>query len=101
LAKLQVSLSKLQKYAEQQGGYDIELSGDELTLSFVPAFPEALEKSSDNNAPPRVIMHGRVLEEFVVFNLVQVEQDGAMQEKDLETAEFTYRSWLQYIEDNY
>jgi hypothetical protein len=96
-----VTLSKLQKYVEQQGGYDLEERGGDVTLSFVPAFPEALEKGWEDNPPPRVIMHGTIRQDKIAFNKVEIEQDNHIVEKEMEIAEFTYRSWLQYIEDNY
>lgn len=101
MPKLEVTLFKLKKYVEQQGGYDLEERAEDVTLSFVPAFPEALEKGWENSPPPRVIMHGKIIKGKITFNRVQVEQDNHLRDKDMEIAEFTYRSWLQYIEDNY
>jgi hypothetical protein len=101
LPKLQVTFSKLKKYIEQQGGYDLEQKDDTVTLSFVPAFPEALEKGWEGSPPPRVIMHGQLLKGLLTFNSVEVEEDHKLRAKDEETAEFTYRGWLQFIEENY
>jgi hypothetical protein len=101
LAKLHVSFSKLEKYIEQRGGYDLEREGNKVTLSFVPAFPEALEKGWEDAPPPRVIMHGKVEKGTLFFDAVEVEENHKIRSKEYETAEFTYRSWLQYIEDNY
>lgn len=101
LPKLEVTFSKLKKYVNQQGGYDLEERAGDVTLSFVPAFPEALEKGWEDSCPPRVIMHGTIQHDKIAFNRVQVEQDNHIRDKDMEIAEFTYRSWLQYIEDNY
>ncbi len=96
-----MTLSKLRKYVDQQGGYDLEERAGDITLSFVPAFPEALEKGWEDSSPPRVIMHGTIRQDKIAFHKVQVEQDNQIRDKDMEIAEFTYRSWLQYIEDNY
>jgi hypothetical protein len=101
MAKLHVSYTKLKKYIEQQGGYDLDQEKDAVTLSFVPAFPEALEKGCEGSSPPRVIMHGRLTGDLLVFDSVEIGQDQELRAKDYETAEFTYRSWLQFIEDNY
>ena len=101
MPKFEVTYSKLKKYAEEQGGYDLEELDNELILSFVPAFPEALEKGWEGESPPRVIMHGRIIKDKITFELVQVEKDNELITKDLDLAEFTYRSWLHYIEDNY
>ncbi|MHB1908404.1 MAG: hypothetical protein ACYCQJ_05980 [Nitrososphaerales archaeon] len=101
MEKLTVNFSKLKRYIDQQGGYDLEQDSNKITLSFVPAFPEALEKSWDDKPAPRVIMHGKISGSSVLFDSVQIEEDGILRPKDLEVAELTYRSWLQFIEDNY
>ena len=101
MPKLQVTFSKLKKYVDEQGGYDLEQEDDKVTLSFVPAFPEALEKGWEDNPTPRVIMHGKLVEGLFIIDLVEVEEEHKLRTKDLETAEFTYRSWLQFIEENY
>ncbi len=101
MSGLRVTFSKLKKYVEQQGGFDLDQKGKKVTLSFVPAFPEALEKGSEGNPPPRVIMHGQILNGLLTFNSVEIEEDHKLRRKDLDTAEFTYRGWLQFIEDNY
>lgn len=102
LGKLTVSFSKLKKYIEQQGGYDLESEGpDRIVLSFVPAFPEALEKGWQDNPPPKVVMHGALAEGTVTFDRIFVEQENNISEKDPDVAELTYRDWLRYIEDSY
>lgn len=101
MPKLQVTFSKLKKYVDQQGGYDLDQKDNEVTLSFVPAFPEALDKGWEDNPAPRVIMHGKLVKGLLTFDLVEVEEEHRLRTKDLETAEFTYRSWLQFIEENY
>ncbi len=99
LKGLEVNYSKLKKYIEQQGGYDLSESEDSIVLSFMPSFPEALEKGETNN-PPRVIMHGKLESGIVTFFLVQVENDDSIRSKDPEESELAYQSWLQFIEDN-
>jgi hypothetical protein len=99
LSKLKVSLDKLEKYAANQGGYDIYIDGDNITLSFVPVFPEVLEKG--DTAPPRVVMSGKLSEGKVIFEKVEVENPAGSFERSLEEAEMIYQSWLQYIEDHY
>ena len=97
---LEVNYSKLKKYIEQQGGYDLSETGDTIVLSFMPSFLEALEKG-ETNTPPRVIMHGKLESGIVTFFLVQVEDDDSVRSKDPDESELTYQSWLQFIEDNY
>ena len=101
MPKLQVTFSKLKKYIEQQGGYDLDQEHDNVTLTFVPAFPEALEKGWEGVPPPRVIMHGVLVNSLLIFDSVEIEEDHKLRTKDYETAEFTYKGWLQFIEDNY
>jgi hypothetical protein len=96
---LSVTLSKLRKYVNDQGGYDLYEQGDEIILTFVPSFPEALEKSDGSS--PRVVMHGRVQNGKVVFQRIQVEEEKQSWEKELDDAKLAYRAWLGFIEDNY
>lgn len=67
----------------------------------MPAFPEALEKGWEGVPPPRVIMHGVLVNSLLIFDSVEIEEDHKLRTKDYETAEFTYKGWLQFIEDNY
>jgi hypothetical protein len=101
LAKLQVTYSKLKKYIDQLGGYDLSRDKNSITLSFAPAFPEALEKGSEDHPVPRVIMHGKLVKGKLTFDSVEIEEDHNLREKDPDTAELTYSSWLRYIEENY
>ncbi len=100
LAGLKVSYSKLLKYIDEQGGYDISETGGKIMLSFVPSFPEAIEKG-ENTSPPRVVMYGDLNDGVVTFSLVQVEDDTKTRTKDASEAELTYRSWIAFIEENY
>lgn len=99
MSKLRVTLEKLEKYAKNQGGYDIFIEDDRVTLSFVPVFPEVLEKG--DTAPPRVVMTGNLSEGKVDFQKVEVEDGSSSIERSLEESEMIYKSWLDYIEDNY
>jgi len=99
VSKLRVSLDKLELYAKNQGGYDIFIDGDHLTLSFVPVFPEALSKG--DASPPRVVMSGKITNGNVEFHKVEVENGSESQERSIEESEMVYSSWLDYIEENY
>jgi hypothetical protein len=96
-----VTFSKLKRYIEQQGGYDLEQLGNDVSLSFVPVFPEAIEKGRDDASPPRVILHGKINRQELTFYSVEIEENHTLRTKDFETAELTYRSWLEFIEENY
>ncbi len=69
-------------------------------LSFVPSFPEAVEKGA-NVSPPRVLMQGKLLNDVVTFSLVQVDDEDRSRIKDDSEAELTYKSWIAFIEENY
>lgn len=100
LPSLRVTFSKLQKYIDEQGGYDLTLSDGSVVLSFVPSFPEALEKGA-TDFPPRVVMRGALKGDYVTFSSFELEEDDVTKVKDPEEAELTYRSWIAFIEDNY
>jgi hypothetical protein len=99
LSNLRVSLDKLQRYAKNQGGYEIYVDDDCVTLSFVPVFPEALEKG--DSPPPRVVMTGRIVGGKVDFQKVEIEDGSTSIERTPEESEMVYKSWLDYIEENY
>ncbi len=99
MSKLRVSLDKLERYAKNQGGYEIFIDHDMVTLSFVPVFPEVLEKG--DSAPPRVVMTGRVTSGKVDFQKVEIEEGSTSVERSPEESEMVYKSWLDYIEENY
>ncbi len=97
---LEVTFRKLEEYAKQHGSYELVAEGDDVTLTFVPAFPEALEKN-EGDCPPRVIMRGKLIEGTIHFDNVEVEDRSGLHVKEMEDAELTYKSWLDYIEENY
>jgi len=99
MSNLKVTLDKLERYAKNQGGYEIYVDNENVTLSFVPVFPEILEKG--DNSPPRVVMTGKLKEGKVHFEKVEVEDGSVSNERSLEESEMIYKSWLDYIEDNY
>jgi hypothetical protein len=99
LSKLQVTLEKLERYAKNQGGYDIYVLDDKVMLSFVPVFPEVLAKG--DTSPPRVVMTGRLSNGRIDFEKVEVEDGANSQERSPEESEMVYKSWLDYIEENY
>lgn len=73
--------------------------GTNITLTFVPTFPEAQDKGDATTH--RVVMSGKLVNEFVIFDQVEIEDESGLRLKDPEEAELTYGSWLDYIEDNY
>jgi hypothetical protein len=99
LSKLRVTLQKLERYANQQGGYDIYVDGELVVLSFVPVFPEALEKG--DSPQPRVVMTGKLAKGVVEFQKVEIENDPTTVERTIEESEMIYKSWLDFIEENY
>ena len=101
MPKMKVSLPKLEKYARDHGSYELTRSGEkQILLSFVPTFPEAVEKS--DTSPPRVIMTGLITNGNVEFTKVEIENsEGETRERSMEEAELVYSSWLEYIEENY
>ncbi len=99
MTRLSVTLSKLRKYVDEQGGYELIEDNGNISLTFVPSFPEALEKSEGQS--PRIIMTGGLKDGIVEFEMVQVEEDDKTTSKDRDVAELAYGSWLEYIEENY
>ncbi len=99
MSKLRVSLDKLHRYSKNQGGYEIYLEGDDIVLSFVPVFPEAVSKSDE--PPPRVVMTGKVANGRAEFFKVEVDLPEGTEEREITEAELVYKNWLDYIEDNY
>ncbi len=99
MSNLQVTLEKLERYAKNQGGYDIYIADDMVMLSFVPVFPEVLAKG--DTAPPRVVMTGKLTMGRVDFQKVEIEEGSESVEKSPEESEMVYKSWLDYIEENY
>jgi len=101
MTELMVSLDKLQRYCKAHGGYELEDQGRNVTLTFVPSFPEAQEKGDPDHPPPRVIMYGELEEGKVHFSRVEIEDEKGVREKEMEESRMTYQSWLEFIEDNY
>ena len=100
--KLRVSLSKLEKYTHEHGGYDLSNHEDgKITLSFVPNFPEATEKG--DSTPPRVTLYGKLIQNSTIeFDRVEMEDStGQRKTRDKEEAELVYGGWLDFIEHNY
>ena len=96
---LSVTLSKLQRYCKEQGGCDLALNGLAVTLTFVPNFPEAIEKS--DLPPPRVTMIGKIVGQTVNFEHVEREDSSGSRVKEPEESELAYGSWISFIEENY
>ena len=99
MSKLKVTLEKLERYAKNQGGYEIFVDGDRVALSFVPVFPEVLEKG--DSSPPRVTMTGKLSKGTVDFQKVEIENSSGSRERNLEESELVYKSWLDFIEENF
>ena len=101
LPELTISLSKLRMYCKENGGYDLESTAGHVTLSFVPNFPEANEKGDPAEQPPRITMHGLLRRGKVTFSRVVIEDSAGTHDKEIEDAKMTYRSWLDFIEENF
>jgi hypothetical protein len=99
LSGLEVTLEKLERYAKNQGGYEIYVNGSNVVLSFVPVFPEILEKG--DAPPPRVVMSGILHNGRVDFQKVEIENGSQTTERTFEESVMVYKSWLDYIEENY
>jgi hypothetical protein len=98
MSKLTVTLEKLERYAQNQGGYEIFVEGDNISLSFVPVFPEIVARGDTS---PRVVMTGKISGGKANFHKVEIENSSSSIERNLEESELVYKSWLDYIEDNY
>jgi hypothetical protein len=99
MSRLRVTLEKLQRYSQNQGGYEIFLQDDDIVLSFVPVFPEAVSKS--DSPAPRVVMTGKVTDGRAEFYKVEIDLPEGTREREISEAELVYKNWLDYIEDNY
>jgi hypothetical protein len=96
---LAVTLSKLKKYCEENGSFDLFIQDSRVLLSFVPTFPEAGEKGI--SFPPKVTMTGSVSSEKVQFHHVEIEDKSGQRIRDQDEAELVYSTWLDFIEENY
>ncbi|MDG6923886.1 MAG: hypothetical protein JRN67_11425 [Nitrososphaerota archaeon] len=96
---LDVTYSKLERYCKEAGGFDLEAEGSTIVLTFVPSFPEAVEKGDSD--PPRVRMTGTIRGDKITFSAIEVDDQEGRRTRDQTEAEMVYRSWLEYIEENY
>ena len=94
-----VTLSKLKKYCEENGSFDLSIQDSQVLLCFVPTFPEAVEKG--NSSPPKVTMTGTFAGEKVQFHRVEIEDASGQRIRDQDEAELVYSTWLDFIEENY
>lgn len=99
MTALLVTYSKLARYCEMNGGYDLERRGAAVSLSFVPNFPEATEKA--DSVLPRIHMSGKVIEDKVEFTAFETEDSNGIRFRNSEEAEVVYKGWIDYIEDNF
>ncbi|MHB1867725.1 MAG: hypothetical protein ACYCPP_02120 [Nitrososphaerales archaeon] len=72
---------------------------DQIVLTFVPTFPEAVEKG--DSVTPKITMIGSLSGDKVEFTQVEVDDSSGLHLRDQEEAELVYQSWLDYIEENY
>lgn len=96
---MKVTTSKLQKYCQESGGYDLAISGNFVTLSFAPTFPEATAKGDSN--PSRVRMFGKITGNVIEFSSVEMEDDSGRRIRDENESAEVYSPWLDFIEENY
>lgn len=99
MTALFVTYSKLVRYCELNGGYDLQVNGATVSLSFTPVFPEAVEKG--DSTPPRVYFLGTIKDEKIQFTMIRVEDENGVRDRTPEEAEVVYRGWLDYIEENF
>lgn len=94
-----VSYSKLVRYCELSGSYDLYRDGSTVSLSFTPTLPEAIGKSELD--PPRVRISGTIKNDIVELTLFELEDAKGSRTKNLQEAEAVYKDWLDYIEENF
>ncbi|PSO09174.1 hypothetical protein B9Q04_01710 [Candidatus Marsarchaeota G2 archaeon BE_D] len=97
--RLEVTYSKLLRYVAGNSLYQVSLIHDSVDLVFTADFPEA--ESHSRGEPARVIFHGRLVGEKVVFDRVQVDEGDRLVTKNPSDALYAYSSWLEFIEENY
>ncbi|MGI0091636.1 MAG: hypothetical protein ACREBS_08005 [Nitrososphaerales archaeon] len=97
--KPKVTFEKLQRYAREHGGYDLSNRGDDIILSFVPDFPEAVEKG--DSTPPRATLFGKLMGDKVEFDHVEIEDEHGGRIRDAKETNLVYGGWLDFIEQNY
>ena len=96
---LSITYSKLARFCEHNGGYDLHRSGSAVSLSFTPNFPEAIEKGE--SVLPRVHMSGIMKKARVQFTHFEMEDAKGTRARKVEEAEMVYKGWLDYIEENF
>ena len=94
-----MTYSKLEKFCKEEGSYDLSRQNDKITLTFVPTFPEAVEKG--DSITPKITLIGSISGDKVEFTQVEVDDSSGLHLKDQEEAGLVYQSWLDYIEENY
>jgi len=97
--RLEVSYNKLLRYVAGNSLYQVSRVHDSVDLVFTADFPEA--ESHSRGEPARVIFHGRLVGEKVVFDRVQVDEGDRLVTKNPDDALYAYSSWLEFIEENY
>ena len=75
------------------------MNGQNVTLTFVPNFPEAIEKSDAQ--PPKVTMIGNIVGEKVIFDRVEMEDSQGFRVKGKVESDVAYGSWIAFIEESY
>ena len=96
---MKVTYAKLERYCREQRDFQLDKKDEEVTMTFAPTFPEARDKGE--SADRRIMMHGKFVDGFVIFDQVEVEDETGHRFKDTEEAELTYGGWLGYIEENF
>ena len=99
MAGLSVTYSKLEKFCKEQGSYDLSRQNNQILLTFMPTFPEAVEKG--DSVTPKITMVGLLSGDRVEFTQVEVDDSSGLHFRDREEAGLVYQSWLDYIEENY
>ncbi len=94
-----VTYSKLKKYCDEHGDYDLVEIDNKVLLTFSPTFPEATGKA--DSIEPKIIMIGHLFGIKVKFDRVEVEDDNGRRIREIEEANMVYQPWLDFIENNY
>jgi len=81
--RLEVTYSKLLRYVAGNSLYQVSRVHDSVDLVFTADFPEA--ESHSRGEPARVIFHGRLVGEKVVFDRVQVDEGDRLLRRTLVT----------------
>ncbi|MEM0119835.1 MAG: hypothetical protein QW514_03820 [Thermoprotei archaeon] len=97
--RLEISYNKLLKYVAGNSLYQVLRIHDRVDLIFTADFPEA--ESHSQGEPARIVFHGRLVGDKVVFDNVQVDEGDRIVTKNPDDALYAYSSWLEFIEENY